>query len=414
LKLRLRAMIRKECWLLLFVLVAALLLATGSEAAVKGRALYSFTGSPDGSAPQSAVVFDKSGNLYGTTTTGGTYGCGTAFELIPSNGGWVEKVIFSFNCSDGGSPNNLVFDKSGNLYGTAPGGGSNGLVFELTPSGDTWIETVLYVFGGGKDGAYPTSGLTFDSKGRIYGTTENGGGSQACDLGCGTVFRLSSSKGKWVETVIHRFKRSDGAAPSLGSLIFDHTGNLYGTTAEGGSQNSGTVFKLTNSGGKWTESVLYGFSVGGAPEGSVIADGAGNLYGVLYEAGDSAMGAVFELMPSNGGWSETILHSFTGGNDGYGPFAGLAMDKVGNLYGTTLYGGGRGNCRSGATNIFCGTVYEMSPAAGGTWTETVIYSLGGKRGIFPLAPVLLRNGSLFGTAWQGGTSNDGVVFRVTP
>jgi uncharacterized repeat protein (TIGR03803 family) len=327
--------------------------------------LHVFKGGKDGSEANGGIIFDASGNLYGTTVSGGGknslcyHGCGTVFELSPSSGGWTESVIYRFQAgTDGDAPESaLVFDQSGNLYGTALFGGSSdncddfgcGVVFELSPkSGGGWTESVLHAFSGA-DGAYPWAGLIFDATGNLFGTTENGGAS-----GGGVVFELSPAGGKWNQKVLYNFTGGgDGGSPTA-KLTFDATGNLYGTTEEGGdssqcSDGCGTVFKLKlGSGGNWTESVLHTFSGGSGdganPMADVVFDTEGNLYGVASSGGSAncnggGCGVVFELSPKSGSWTETILYVFAGASDGRLPAGDLIWDAAGNLYGTTIYGG---------------------------------------------------------------------------
>jgi uncharacterized repeat protein (TIGR03803 family) len=326
-------------------------------------ALYSFTNGSDGGSPFAGLIADSSGNLYGTTTSGGASNRGVVFKLSP---GGAETVLHSFcslpGCSDGNDPfAGLIADSSGNLYGTTLGGGASnaGVVFKLSPGG---TETVLYSFTGGSDGAFPQAGLIADSSGNLYGTTSAGGASGGCgEPGCGTVFKLSPSG---TETVLYAFKGfpSDGQGPA--GLIADSNGNLYGTTQVGGTRvvfcpsGCGTVFKLSPGG---TETVLYAFSSfgdGAHPYAGLIADSSGNLYGTTYDGSApcseaAGCGVVFKLSPDG---TETVLYSFTGGSDGGSPFAGLIADSSGNLYGTTAVGGASG-CNVG---LGCGVVFKLT------------------------------------------------------
>ncbi len=261
----------------------------------------------DGQYPYGGLIFDAAGNLYGTTEFGGTNGYGTVFKLTPTaGGGWTETVLHSFGSgTDGASPFvGLIFDAAGNLYGTTTYGGTYGVgtVFELTPTaGGDWLETVLYSFGinGLSDGGYPWAGLIFDAAGNLYGTTFYGG-----TYNRGTVFELTPmSGGGWTETVLHSFNPNngtDGFNPYAG-LIFDAAGNLYGTAYYGGSYGGGTVFELTPAaGGGWTETVLRSFGNGTDgfwPYAGLIFDHAGNLYGTTEYGGTHNYGTVFELTP---------------------------------------------------------------------------------------------------------------------
>jgi uncharacterized repeat protein (TIGR03803 family) len=284
------------------------------------KILHSFVStSADGWIPDAALAFDAAGNLFGTTNFGGAYqDYGTVFKLTPgANGHWSEKVLhsFDFNGTDGYNPlAGLVLDSSGNLYGTTDTGGTttNGAVFEMTPrKNGSWTEKVLYNFTGGSDGALSDAGLVLDAAGSLYSTTLAGGDPHCYEGGgCGTVFKLSPvAKGNWRFTTIHMFEEKDGAFPG-GGLIFDGAGNLYGVTNQGGAYKSGgcenlgcgTVFKLApGAGGKWTERVLHSFDDnavdGWGPDGGLIMDAAGNLYGTTYSGGAYGYGAVFEITP---------------------------------------------------------------------------------------------------------------------
>jgi uncharacterized repeat protein (TIGR03803 family) len=360
-----------------WALCAALAVAAGSASAAPiETVLYSFTGS-DGAKPVAGLIVDSSGNLYGTTVNGGAgpcnngTGCGVVFKVSPSG---TETVLHSFIESDGAFPEaGLIADSSGNLYGTTVNGGAgNGVVFMLSPGG---TETVLHSFTG-SDGRNPQAGLIADSAGNFYGTTVNGGASDN-----GVVFKLSPGG---IETVLYSFcskpNCSDGANPQAG-LLLDSAGNLYGTTEGGGnSSEAGVVFKLSPSG---TETVLHSFcslsncSDGAFPQAGLIVDRAGNLYGTTVNgglplAGTAGAGVVFKLSPRG---TETVLYSFCmkpNCSDGASPQSGLIVDRTGNFYGTT-YNGGASNS---------GVVFKLSPSR----TETVLYSFtGGSDGNNPQA-----------------------------
>jgi uncharacterized repeat protein (TIGR03803 family) len=338
------------------------------------KVVHYFNGK-DGNEPRAALVFDAKGNLYGTTQVGGADNCGTVFELTPkAGGGWTEKVLHSFYCEggDGYEPTaSLILDGVGNLYGTTGGGGAYkyyGTVFELTPRKDgAWTEKILHSFNdNGKDGNVPVAGLIRDASGNLYGTTSYGGGgscSQGGQVGCGTIFELAPNVGGgWTGKILHSFvdNSKDGNYPA-GSLIFDASGNLYGTTFEGGVYGGGTVFELTpEADGRWTEAVLHNFSYqnngGSIPLASLIFDASGDLYGTDSGSADNG-GAVFELTPkAGGGWTETVLHRFNNKQDGIFPDASLIFDGAGNLYSTASAGGDPGCGRFG-----CGTVFEIIP-----------------------------------------------------
>jgi uncharacterized repeat protein (TIGR03803 family) len=329
----------------------------------KEHVLYSFKGGKDGSYPQAGVVFDSAGNLYGATSYQGTYGYGTVFKLTPTNGRWKESVLYAFKGSskdDGEYPwGGVILDKAGNLYGTTQLGGPAsqtcpngcGTVYKLTHSKQGWKETRLYSFTGQNgDGAGASSGLTLDRAGRLFGTTQQGG-----STGYGTVYQLAYSKSGWKESVLYQFSgTTDGANPNSG-LIMDKAANLYGTTNYGGAIGGGTVFELKHSQTGWDENVLY--SSNGFPGGNLVFDHSGNLYGS--ETAVGCCGAVFELTPNQGQWEQTVLYTFTGSSnkDGSAPNGSLIFDGAGNLYGTTSQGG-YGPCWGG---LGCGVIFHLSP-----------------------------------------------------
>jgi uncharacterized repeat protein (TIGR03803 family) len=399
--------------------VFALTLMTGKWAAAQTEAvLYDFPTTTAGAAPFAGLVFDSSGNLYGTTQFGGAYDYGTVFELVPkTGGGWTETVLHSFggNATDGTYPAaGLTFDAAGNLYGTTQYGGtsSQGTVFGLehTTRGG-WTEKIIHSFNNnGKDGAQPVAGVSFDNAGNIYGTTQAGGA-----YNYGTVFELEvGAGGSGAEKILHsfNFNGKDGISIQSG-LLLDSAGNLYGVTAGGGTKQDGTVFKLTpTAGGGWKETILFNFDGGDgeASRSGLIFDAAGNLYGTSRWGGNGASdGTVFELSPTTGGsWKESVLHSFGSGTDGQNPEAGLVMDSAGNLYSTTEQGGVYGE----------GIVFELSPAGGGKWTETVLHNFNYTNfnvdGGYPWAGLILDSeGNLYGTTLDGYPGS-GTVFEITP
>jgi len=354
--------------------------------------LHVFTGDPDGWQPGGSLVFDAAGNLYGTTIYGGTYNGGIAFELSPtSTGAWTETVLYNFGgAGDGSEPwSGLIFDTAGNLYGTLYSGGASnkGAVFELSPAQTgEWSETLLYSFTGGSDGAYPASGVTFDSSGNLYGANTAAGSrvSHLCAInaGCGVVFKLSpNSSGPWTETVILTFNAYNGWHSA--NLIFDSSGNLYSSTGNGGNTNGcagfgcGVVYELSPSaGGAWTETLLYIFppgpqeygGVGGSTPVGVTLDSAGNLYGTTFYGGEyssdcslglAGCGVVFKLSrTSSGEWKETALHSFSGGADGGNPQSGVTIGADGTLFGTGVSGPTPKTCDLLGG---CGVVFEITP-----------------------------------------------------
>jgi uncharacterized repeat protein (TIGR03803 family) len=360
--------------------------------------LYNFTGEPDGSYPFAGLVRDGKGNLYGTTTSGGAFNQGAVF-VVSKRG--AEKVLYSFQGgSDGSYPNGaLLRDKAGNLYGTTSFGGGTtactngcGTIFQVTPSGD---ENILYRFTGGSDGSKPQSALIRDAKGNLYGTASGGG-----DFFWGTVFKLLPAA---ILTTLYAFTGNlDGGFP-YGSLVRDSKGNLYGTTQDMGALYAGTVFEISKSG---AETVLYSFaggSDGEFPQAGLVRDPEGNLYGTTLTGGGStgcsgSCGTVFKVTPAG---DETVLYRFTGGTDGGNPLCVLARDKDGNLYGTTPIAGSSQ-----------GTVFEIT--AGGK--QKVLYSFSGAAdGANPIGGVIRDGkGNLYGNAYQSGKNGFGAVFKVVP
>jgi uncharacterized repeat protein (TIGR03803 family) len=307
-------------WVL--VVLMPVVIASPAAQAQMLQVLHTFTGGADGGRPSASLIFDARGRLYGTTIYGGHTGgtCGTT------------------GC---------------------------GTVFKLTRVGSGWTLTPLYTFSGGDDGMNPTGNVIFGPNGLLYGTTYEGGGNGCGGNGCGTVFSLgpparacTSALCPWRETILHRFSGNDGENPYAG-VIFDAAGNLYGTTTIGGIHDDGVVFELTPSSGGWTETVLHSFSGtdGLQPLAGLIFDTTGNLYGTTTSGGTYSYGTVFELTPTQGGgWTEQVLYSFNySGTSGADPDAGVILDAAGNLYGTTAAGGASGSY---------GTVYELMPGGG--------------------------------------------------
>lgn len=401
-------------------------LQPGALSAASESVLYSFKGGTDGGLPFAGLLADAAGNLYGTLTAGGSAAAGAVFELVvpaKANRPWTKKLLHSFKggTKDGADPQGgLIADSHGNLYGTTVGGGAGfGTAFELIKpaAGKTvWKEKLLHVFKGGADGSMPDGTLLMDASGNLYGTTSEGGsgGATTCIVAnvpvyCGTVFRLSPpapGKKAWAETILYSFVggANDAAAPRA-ALIANANGTLFGTTQYGGPFDFGTVFSLAppaGGQGKWTESVLLFFPAGAgvAPQCPLLMDNAGTLYGTSNES-------VFSVA-SNGQYN--VLHHFQGPDGAYPGYAGLIMDASFNLYSTTSAGG---------VNSNNGTIFEMTPPSGGqgAWTQTVLHTFAGNPGDgqTPYAPVIMdRTGTLYGTTYDGGTSNFGAVFKFVP
>jgi uncharacterized repeat protein (TIGR03803 family) len=441
-------------------------LPAGSLAQDSETVLHAFRYDSDGGFPYAGPTMDSIGNIYGVTYFGGaTDGvcCGTVYELMPvQNGGWRYKVIYRFRgASHGEAPSGgLILDAAGNLYGTAQQGGKLfgcGIVYELSPNAKgEWTKTDLYQFNHPDaphyDGCIPSSYLVFDQAGNLYGTTQISGGNeydnQECDFtdwGCGTVFKLApQGNGKWKETLIHRFPEGsgDGEEP-YGGLVFDHSGNLWGTTLYGTGSSLGTAFELTpDANGKWTESAVFNFTSDGTGYtvyGGLVVDAANNLYGAAMSGGNGE-GLIFELTPGQGGQiTENVIHAFAACNDtecpdGIGPFGGLTMDADGNLYGTTTQGGAQGTfCNPPGENleVGCGVVFELAPSGKDNWNYSILYGLpGGNQGAYPTDDRLFvaSDGDIFGTTFVGGNVGEnskcpqavldepgcGVVFELTP
>ncbi len=357
------------------------------------------------------------------------------FTLALSAHAQTETVLYNLNgTTDGKYPfGTITFDAAGNIYGTSLYGGDFtncpstgcGAVWEISPgSGGTWTETVLHTFAGGTDGATPYAGLVSDGAGNLYGATANGGKSHAlqCSAGCGTIFELSPANGGgWTETILHAFSGGRDGAGAWSGLIRDTAGNLYGSTFGGGDLTGvncapygcGVIFELSPTSTGWKETVLHAFtggSAGAGPFGALVFDTVGNLYGTTTEGGfvDCSCGVVFKLTPVTGGWKETVLHTFTGPN-GNDPQTSLIFDPAGNLYGTTALGGPPEDCDDG-----CGTVFELTPTVSGPWTPTKVHIFTQQDQAAGDTPIggLIRDsaGNFYGEANSGGTFG-GVIFK---
>ncbi len=383
----------------LAVISALLLIAARPAQAQTETVLYNFAGNPDGAFPSSNLTSDGAGNFYGTTYGGGL-GRGTVFELSPNgSGGWNETLLYSFCaapiCADGSHPMyaDVILDSAGNLYGTTEAGGAYGwgVVFELSPVGTTWTETVLYSFANNGDGANPSSGLTMDPAGNLYGTTTpNGECSEP-----GTVFELSPSAGDWTEQVIY------SAVTCTAGLTMDAAGNIFGVSVS-------TVFELSpNGNGGWNPTVIYAFKNVVFP-GTPVLDKAGDLYGTTEGKWPQGNGTVYKLtLGKKGNWTVKFLHSFKGGKkDGNHPVAGLVFDAAGNIYGATATGG----------TYDVGTVFELVPSVGtGSYNEKILWSFNVTDGCEPSGSLILDSaGNLYSATVLGGPSNAGVAFEVTP
>jgi uncharacterized repeat protein (TIGR03803 family) len=300
--------------------------------------LHSFGNGTDAQGVSAGLVIDSAGNLWGSSVYGGVYGIGTVFELSPHAGGWVERVLHSFSGTggDGKYPSEVNLDSSGNIYLTTSQGGAYGFgaAFEFVKSGSAYREKTLYSFNDiGHDGDYPTGGLAFTPSGKIYGTTSQGGLNQA-----GTFFGLSfGTNGTSKANFFYSFGSYNGDVGAPNLLVY-HDSNFYGA----GINGYGAIYELQPAaGGQWTESIVHDFSVlvdGESPSGPTF-DASGNMYGTTCCGLTYNGGTVWELTPSGSAWTETILYIFTAGTDGDQPNGGVTLDSHGNIYGTTHVGG---------------------------------------------------------------------------
>lgn len=364
--------------------------------------LHAFTAAEDGETPYGGVAIDRGGNLYGVDYTGGPAGNGVIYKIDPLG---TFTTLYALTEDEGCNSESPVWlDSRGNLYGTTAycGSAQNGTVFKLLPSGTL---TVLHAFDAGHpfDGGMPVSGVSPGSNGDLYGTTTVGGVQGAC---CnGTVYKVNHQTG--AESVVHGFGPSpDGASPTS-SVVFDRSGNLYGTTASGGAYGDlccGTIFRIDSSG---IETILYSFTGdrdGSDPMGGVVRDANGNLYGTTRYGGNSTGGGNGTLFKLDSAAVLTVLHTFGANGDGRQPVSGLTADGHGSFFGTTSFGGKYGN----------GTVYRSDIKG----NVAVLHDFtGGEDGAAPYSKVILdQNGNLYGTATLGGDANCdcGVVFKITP
>ena len=390
------------------MVAATLLLALVSANAAHAQTfsvIHSFSG-PDGDLPKGGLTIDRAGNLYGTTFAGFLgFGWGSVYQLRPHQQGWLFSVIQVY---DGQPLDRPAIGPNGTLYGT----NSNmitvyrvGYVWNLSPPVNPcksafcfWLSNTIYGFAGGASGATPLGAhLVFDQAGNMYGTTSAGG------TGDGVVYTLSRSG---VETPIYTFAGNPDAATPYSGVIFDSAGNLYGVTTAGGTSGNGAVYKLTPNGGGWSEQVIYSFTGGNdgkTPVGGLAIDQAGNLFGTTITGGANGGGTVFELTPNGGGFNYNLLYSFAGGTS-CGPSAELSFDSSGNLWGTTF-------C-DGAFNL--GNVFKLTNS-GGTFTYSSIHDFAnGTDGKNPISNVTFNSaGKMYGTTSIGGMFAGGNVWQIT-
>lgn len=408
---------------------------TGQAQAQTFKVLYSFSGGTDGADPSAGMIVGPDGNLYGTTT--GTCGttvsgdCGTVFKLNKTQSGWVFTTLYRFRGgADGVYPGALTFGPDGSLYGTTVWGGGRGTdscghfgcgtVFKLTPTPDgSWTETVLYRFNGPPDIENPGGTLVFDAAGNLYGT--GSGGANTCGESgpCGAAYELIPSGGDWNEIVIWNFGASDDDGAFPNQLTIDGQGNLYGTTFGGGHcyegcrQGSGTAFELIPSANGWTENILHNFnfpqySFGGGvnPDGGLIFDKDGDLFGTTFNGWPYVGGTFFQFSPEDHSWAFSSLFDFPGPLFS-GPTGTLAIDSAGNFYGVRFPGFPAPNDH--------GTVFKLTYTDNG-WTYSVLHEFTNPGdGEYPAGTLALdASGNLYGTARQGGAYGYGVVWEITP
>jgi uncharacterized repeat protein (TIGR03803 family) len=385
--------------------------------------IYSFA-LHDSFWPEGGLVEDASGNLYGTTVGGGTYGTGTVYQLSPPVKGsttWTKTVLYSFQPwgSTGHTPSSeLTIDSSGNLYGVTWSGGDGrchcGVLYELihpATSGAPWTHLVLHAFTNtNNDGRLPNAAVVLSSN-TIYGVTQQGGLYDS-----GIVYRLIPGKNGGTYSVIYSFGANNDASGPNGPLLLDSAGSLYGVTSLGGAFNAGAVYKLAQNGGSWTESILFSFgggslSSGITPVGNLLFDSPGNLYGVTEAGGASQLGVAYELSPASSSWTQNVLFNFSK-PVGSSPLAGMTWNPSnGSLYGTTS---------AGASHTH-GSVFQLTPpVSGGLWTETLLQQFTFTNGGLPSGRVLRdpTTGYLYGTTYNGGVSgcdgNCGVDYQIIP
>jgi len=401
---------------LTFVMVAvfSMLFPSANAFSQTESVLYTFTDGADGGGPFGGLIFDSAGNLYGDTSAGGVDngngGLGVVFELSPSSGAWTETPLYAFQggSTDGRVPfGGVVFDSAGNLYGTTSFGGTHdeGTVFELSPAiGGGWTEQIIYNFGDrANDATYPNGGLAIDSAGHLYGTSYAGGANNL-----GAVFEVSPrTGGGWSETVILSGTAADGDHFNSGVTVVGH--NLYVPAANGGSPGYGAIYLLSRSSSGWTATVIYSFlggSDGIEPVGGLAFQAPGRIFGTTDFGGTYSSGTAFELTESSGTWTKTILHNFGESTDAAYPANPLTIGPSGQLYGTAGSGGTLGN----------GAAFELVKLDG-VWKEKILHNfntgssdVGGPAG----GIVLDSSGNLYGMGHNGGSYGAGGIYEIVP
>ena len=410
-----------------FSILAAAALLSAAPLCAQGASLttlLAFDGS-NGAYPNGDLAFDATGNLYGAASgdlaLGGTVYNGTVFKLTQA-ANWAPSTVVTFTGPNGSWPRSgVLFDATGNAFGTTATGGPRGLypdgtayeIFAATARLHTVTQFLATVNGAGAAGSQPKANLIFGADGNLYGTTSGGSsGGQGCTYRCGTVFRLDHSL-NWHLTTLVTFKGSDGADPQS-RLLFDSAGNLYGTTIFGGANDMGTVFRLSppaagHTAWKLTTLATFDGSNGAYPYPGVVADAAGNLYGTTNAGGANSDGTVFKLKKS-AKWALSSLVTFDGSN-GVGPRGALAFDTAGNLYGTTS------GVVDGSNPVNNGTVFKLKKSA--NWQLSTIFAFDNTNGAYPFANLLFdASGILYGTTLAGGNAacnlGCGTVFKLVP
>jgi uncharacterized repeat protein (TIGR03803 family) len=400
--------------LAMFALVA--ILASGPRAAAAGKVIYSFAGDEDGEYTDTDLVIDSAGSLYGSSVLGGEFGGGTVFRLTQSGRSWIHTVLYSFTGgADGGEPyKGVTLDAQGNIYGTAVTGGTGfceggcGVAYKLTNSGGTWSQTVIHSFSGGDDGSGPGAGLTIDNQGNLYGMAPTGGA-----YGLGVIYRLHpDASGNWSFKVIHTFTGgTDGATGSAGRLLL-HAGHLYGVATAGGANGKGVAFDLTPSqAAEWNLRTIYAFRGqpdAGFPYGGLLLDASGNLYGTTYYDGANNLGSVYQLSPTAGGRWTETVLYSFRGG-------GDGQNSISNLV-SDAAGNLYGTTSEGGAGCSCGTIFKLAPGPNGTWTESVVHRFRGPPdAAFPYNGMVPDSaGNFYGASVHGGTDGEGAIYKFTP
>jgi uncharacterized repeat protein (TIGR03803 family) len=398
--------------LVVAITCVGLSLATAPATAQTYAVIHNFS-SQQSEQPAAGLAIDSSGALYGTTTYTNAGGRdGEAFKMKPHGSSWIFSPFFNFPILGNIDPKSpLLIGPDGALYGTLfynYGCDFCGAVFRLYPPATAprtvlplWNGESLHNFTGGSDGGNPGGALLMDQAGNLYGTTENGGAA-----GLGAIYQVEHSNGAWNETVIFSPQNEADGVDPLNGVVADSAGNLYGVFQRGGPHGPGAVYELSNSGSGWTEQIVYGFTAGndGAQPTSVIIDGSGNLYGATTSGGTGHGGTIFKLTHGGGGWTFTTLYNVNG-TAPCGVTGRLTLDSAGNLYGTTYCDGAYGY----------GSIFELTPSLG-SYVYTDLHDFtNGDDGSYPNGSLVLdAQGKLYGTTFGGGSTGGGVVFELAP